>query len=194
MLTYKYENMAKKVKAAPRIYQVDIKGNKILDIKKFKEQNPTSLYFDSDFERKCYLLLKEANFNFKFHPNPIILAEGFDSWALSKGKGPTKLFKSKVRPITYTTDFAIYTNTGMTIYIEAKGFFRPEARLRFKMAQAKMGVNEMILLVFHSSNNFQDMKAVVDLVNDKFGGSTLFKLKSKPEDNLSVLSGVITSI
>lgn len=149
-----------------------MKGNLIKgSIKTWKQNNPRSLYFDSKYEWKCFMLLKEAGFDFDFHPESRTVQEGFDSWALNKGKGARKLFKSKVRPITYTTDFAIHCNDGTTIFVEAKGFFHKDARLRYKLFQASLKKGEISLLAYDHQNNMKDMKAIINIVNEQFGGS-----------------------
>jgi hypothetical protein len=152
---------------------VDIKGKEIKgSIKTWKTANPRSLYFDSKYEWRCFVLLKEAKFDFVFHPESREVSPGFDCWALNKGKtGARKLFKSKVRPISYTTDFAINCNDGTIIFVEAKGFFHKDARLRYKLFQASLKKGEMSLLAYDHGNNMKDMKAIIDIVNDDFGGS-----------------------
>jgi len=151
---------------------VDIDGIVIKGtVKAWKAANPRRIYFDSKFEWQCYKLLKEAGFNFDFHPPTRELVPAFPSWALSKGKGVRKLFKSTVRSISYTTDFAVHCNDGTTVFIEAKGFFHKDARLRYKLFQQSLAKDEISLLAFDKQNDMKDMKAIIKLVNEDFGGS-----------------------
>lgn len=154
------------------VYKVDIKGDKIKNLSTWRKLNPRKIYFDSELERKCYLLLKEAKFNFTFHPETRQLIPSFNTWALSKGTSARKLFKSTVRPISYTTDFAIYCNDGTTVFVEAKGFFHPDARLRYKLFQQSLAQDEISLLAFDKGGNMKDMKAIIRIINDQFGGSS----------------------
>ena len=173
--------------AIRKIHSVDIDGKKIKSLKAWKAANPRKLYFDSNFERKCFLMLREAGFNFEFHPPSRELVPKFQSWALSKGTGARKLFKSTVRPITYTTDFAVYCNDGTTIFLEAKGFFHPDARLRYKLFQGTLEKDEISLLVFDKNNGMKDMKFVIKMVNEQFGGSKDSKSKTKKTSKLTKL-------
>jgi len=155
-----------------RIYQVDENGKKILDIKKWKIENYNKLYFDSNFELQCYKLLNKSEFDVDFHPEPLLLAPGFNTFALTRSKGKTKIFKSTVRPITYTPDFCITCRNGARIYVETKGFFREGARLRFKLAQAALPENTFIFLIFDTPkeglNKLQDL---IEIIKTQFGGS-----------------------
>jgi len=154
------------------VYKVDIKGVKIKNLSGWKKLNPRKVWFDSELERKCYMLLKEAKFNFSFHPETRQLVGNFNTWALSKGKDARKLFKSTVRPISYTSDFAIYCNDGTTVFVEAKGFFHPDARLRYKLFQQSLAHDELSLLAFDKTKDMKDMKAIIRIVKETFGGSS----------------------
>ena len=151
--------------------KVDIEGNEIKNFKIWYKNNPNRLYFDSKFEWKIYQLFKEEKLNFKFHPETRTVVEGFKSWALSKGK-EIKLFRSTVRPITYTSDFAIYCNDGTTIFVEAKGFFHNDARLRYKLFQKTLDKKEISVLVFDGKESLKEAKALIKIIKSKFGGST----------------------
>jgi hypothetical protein len=156
---------------------VDTSGKIIKDIKSWKIKNPNSLCFQSHFEWECYKLLIDNKFNFDFQPETRELVPSFESFALSKGK-EEKIIRSTVRKISYTPDFLIYTDGGWKIYLEAKGFFQPDARMRYKLFQNSLKMNEMSLIVFDSNNNLRDLKRVINIVNKKYGGSTI---KNKPE-------------
>lgn len=163
--------MAKKKKSGtrPRIFQVDIKGNKIKKLKEWKLVNPGKLYFDSDFERKAYILFEDAGFNFEFQPPARELLPPLTAFALSSGKSK-KLFRSSVRPLTYTMDFAIHTDEGTTIWIEVKGFFHPDARIRFKLFQHSLSKKEMCLLVKYGGlqDPMVNVKAVIKIIKENF--------------------------
>jgi hypothetical protein len=151
---------------------VDIAGNPIRNLSDFKAEHPNALIFDSKYEWRCYKLLEESGFNFKFHPETRQVVPGFTSWALSKGKSK-KIFKSTVRPIHYTPDFAIYCNNGVTVFVEAKGFFHKDARLRYKLFQACLSPNEMSIIVFDKAGKLTDMQTLINVINDTLGGSTI---------------------
>lgn len=160
--------MAKKSYSQP----VDINGRPIKGLSAWKKKNPKRLYFDSKFEWECYKLLRDAKFHFDFHPETRTVMEGFKSWALSKGK-VRKLNRSTVRPITYTSDFAVYCNDGTTVFIEAKGFFHKDARMRYKLFQASLSKDEVSLLAFDKQDNLRDMKAIIKIIEDHYGGSSI---------------------
>jgi hypothetical protein len=165
---------------------VDINGRLIKSLKTWKENNPKKLVFDSKFELDCYKMFHKENFNFSFHPETREVMPGFNSWALSKGQ-TKKIFKSKVRSINYTSDFAIYCNNGVTIFVEAKGFFHKDARMRYKLFQSSLKENELSILVFDKkvakSDNLGDIRALIRIVKDEFGGSKalLKKVEEKRE-------------
>ena len=119
--------------------------------------------------------MREAKFNFQFHPSPREIAPGFQTLSLSKG-ATRKLIRATVRPISYTSDFVVYCNNGMKVYIEAKGFFHRDARLRYKLFQASLQKNEITLLAYdkaYKKDNLKDMRAIIKIINDEFDGSTL---------------------
>tara|TARA_R110000765_G_scaffold33103_4_gene76152 strand:+ start:966 stop:1493 length:528 start_codon:yes stop_codon:yes gene_type:complete len=167
------------------IKKVDINGKAINKHAVWKKLNPGQIYFDSKFEWQCYKELKKAKFFFEKHPERRELVPAFNSLALSGGKSARKLFPSKVRPLTYTTDFAVYCNNGTTIFIEAKGFFHPDARIRYKLFQASMKTNEISVLVMQK-NGLQDMKGLIKIINEDFGGSTGVKVKKKERNNTNL--------
>jgi len=45
---------------------------------------------------------------------------------------------STVRPITYKPDFKIFCKGDYIVYLETKGFFREDARLRYKLFLNKL--------------------------------------------------------
>jgi hypothetical protein len=160
---------------------VDINGKEIKSLAVWKKLNPSSLYFDSNFERECYLLLEKNKLNFEFKPEKRELIPSFQVWALSNNKtGSSKLFKSTVRPLTYTMDFLIKCNNGINIFVESKGFFQEDARIRYKLFQTSLKTNEICVLVYNKSNNLREMKNLLLIILKEFGGSGEFKeLKNK---------------
>jgi len=153
----------------PKIYSVNIKGEKIYKLKEWKKNNPGKIYFDSDFERKSYLLLEAAGFNFEFQPTARELIPPLKSFALSKGK-PIKLFRSSVRPLSYTMDFVVHCDNGTDIFLETKGYFTPESRIRFKLFQHSLEKNEMCLLIKQGAYKtpMENVKAVIKIINENF--------------------------
>lgn len=157
--------------SSKRVYCVDLAGKKILKLKEWKAANPKGIYFDSEFERLAYKLLKASGLNFDFHPPKREVMPGTQVLALSKGK-VTKLFRSSVRPITYTTDFAVYCDDGTTVYIETKGFFHADARLRYKLFQHTLTNKEISLLAFDkgssSKGRMADVKAIIKIIKENY--------------------------
>jgi hypothetical protein len=149
---------------------VDGAGVVIKELKVFKENNPGALYFDSEFERKCYILLEDAGFSFDFHPEQREVMPGLTTPAISRAKGQVKIFNSKVRSINYTPDFVIYCNNGINMFIEAKGYFEDSSRMRYKLFQATLSPTEHTYLVYDKNNN-KDLKELIKIVNKDFGGS-----------------------
>lgn len=147
-------------------------GKVIPNFKLWRKKNPNAIFFDSKFEYSCYMLLNKAKFNFTFHPESRELRPKFQTLSLSGGKGARKLFRATVRSISYTSDFAIYCNDGTIVYVEAKGFFHPDARLRYKLFQASLKNNEISVLVLQKNKGDVDMKGVIKIVNEQFGGSS----------------------
>lgn len=171
---------------------VDINGLEIKDLSKWKNANPKKIFFDSKFEWNCYKAFERENFNFEFHPATREVVPGCTAWALSKG-AVKKIFKSTVRPITYTPDFAIYCNNGITIFVEAKGFFMKDARMRYKLFQASLASNEISIIVFDkiskiNKDNLADVKALIKIIKEKFDGSSLSI--NKQEKNKTTLKSI----
>lgn len=164
------------------VKKVDENGKEITNLKLWLMGNRDKLYFDSKLERECYLKLKEVGFNFTYQPPARELSPSFNTWALSKGKSK-KVFKSTIRNISYTTDFAIHCDSGATVFVEAKGYFHPDAKLRYKLFQATLVSGEVSLLVFNSTS---DLQAVIDFVNNEMGGSSSSPLKKNNKDKIKI--------
>jgi len=165
--------------AIRKVHKVDIDGARIKNLKAWKSKNPKKLYFDSEYERQCYLLLDKAKFRFDFQPTARELVPKFETWALSKSRTKKEIFKSTVRPLTYTTDFAVYCNDGTTVFIEAKGFFHRDSRIRYKLFQHSLGPKEISLLAFDNRDVMRDIKAIINIINEHFGGSSRSKSTKK---------------
>lgn len=167
----------KKIKSAKTIKCVDLDGNIIINLALWRKSNSKRLYFESEFERQAYLLFKKANLNFVFQPDTRVLIPTMETWALSKGK-TKKLFKSTVRPISYTSDFAIYCDNGYTIFVETKGFFHKDARIRYKLFQHTLTNKEMSLLAFDTYNlkgqdRMTDIKIIIKIIQNDFNKKEL---------------------
>lgn len=143
--------------------KVDIDGIVIHSLPKWKKNNPRKIFFDSRFEWKCYIMLKEAGFNFKFHPEPRIVQEKFNCLAFSKNT--KKIFNSTVRSISYTPDFLIHCDNGAKVYVEAKGYFHEDARLRYKLFQRTLTKDEFSFIIYDENDaQMKSMRAFIDII------------------------------
>lgn len=145
---------------------VDINGKIIKSLKNWKLRNPGKLYFDSKFEWRVYKYLESQKLEFDFHPEKTILQPGFQCLALN-AKG--KLFKSTVRPITYTPDFKIICGDKI-IYLETKGFFTEASRLRVKLFQHQLKPNELFFIAHDKyrgkgQDAIKDVKSIIEIIN-----------------------------
>jgi hypothetical protein len=61
-------------------------------------------------------------------------------------------------------DFLINCPDGTKIFIEAKGWFRPLDRLRYKLFQASLKTKEMALLVL----SVEDMKHIIKQIKESY--------------------------
>lgn len=86
--------------------------------------------FRSQFEGKCYLLLKESKLKFSHESEQCVLWHGFKDESIflwkSKMTNGEKVFEKRVmntvRDWTYSPDFVIESKDGMSkVYVEAKG-------------------------------------------------------------------------
>jgi hypothetical protein len=154
---------------------VDKNGKIIKDIKSWRINNPNEKYFDSKFEYDCFKLLEKENFNFQHQPESRELIPSFTTLALNQAlKGKRKLFLSTVRSINYTSDFLVNCNDGTKIYIEAKGFFQPDARIRYKLFQASLKANEISVIVYDKKkkgDNLTDIKALIEIIKEQFSST-----------------------
>ena len=162
------------------VKKVDKNGKVIKNLARWKANNKGEPFFDSKFEWTCYKAFKKERFNFIFHPPSRELVPKKVTLALSGGKGARKLFKSVVRPISYTTDFAIYCDNGLTIFVEAKGFFHPDARIRYKLFQGALKAGEISVLVMQKNKDV-DINGIIRIIKENFGGSTEGKRVKKIE-------------
>lgn len=142
---------------------ITMHGKEIKDIKSFRIKNPGAVVFQSILEFRCYKILESSGYKFTWQPESKTLLESFNTWSLSKGK-IKKLFKSTVRSISYTPDFLILCPNGQKIYLEVKGFFQPDARIRYKLFQASLKNNEIILLVYSE----EELMAILDIIKKSF--------------------------
>jgi hypothetical protein len=142
---------------------VSEQGKVISDIKGYRLLNPGAKVFQSMLEYECYKFLEKAGLNFTWQPETVELAPSFSTWSLSKSKTP-KIFKATVRNITYTSDFKITSFSPLEIYIEVKGFFQPDARMRYKLFQAKLKSNQRSFIIF----SVNELKVLIELLEKDF--------------------------
>jgi len=141
--------------------QYDEKGVVIKNFKVWREKFPAALYFDSlielDLYNKCKML-KIPLHRLIPEVDNIELQKKFTISAISNSKN-RKIFTSTVRPITYTPDFLVEIQ-GVKYYIEVKGFFEADARLRYKLFQyyIKDDKNKFVYLI----NDAKDVTFIVD--------------------------------
>lgn len=126
------------------IKKVDYQGTRISSLKRWKDDNPGKKYFDSMLEYEFWLVLKEKDVEFTIPTKPITILPGMDVFDMNKSG---RLVRRKQRPTTYLPDFIIEVN-GKTIYIDSKGFMRPEARLKYKFFRAMLNKNEYFFVVY----------------------------------------------
>jgi len=152
------------------IKKLDINGRVIKNVALFKKKDPKALIFDSGLELRCYKKFTEAGLDFDFQPTARELLPPLECLTLSKGKTKRKVFTAKVRGAVYTMDFLIRTGNGITIFIEAKGFYRPIDRMRVKLFQHTLRQKEMVLLIMDKTF-LRDIVGIIDVINDEYGGS-----------------------
>lgn len=104
-------------------------------VKNAKETIIDGIKFKSEFESKCYLLLKSSKLNFQYESEQCVLVPGFKDSGIFMWKGVRKKVDGKnklidfvrkpmnaMRDWTYTPDFVIYSKDLNTkIYVECKG-------------------------------------------------------------------------
>lgn len=126
--------------------------------KKFEMYGHT---FDSKLELAFYDLLVENDIDFTFHPDPILIQPSYETWAQRKSNG--KIYKSKVRKMSYTPDFIIHQEGRKDLLIESKGFLREEGRMRFKLAQYLLLDTHVCYMIF-SAKRFKQLLEELDLL------------------------------
>lgn len=92
-------------------------------IKNAREAIFNGITFKSKLEESFYKTLTQAGFNVSYEPVKFVVVEGFQPTVDFYNRSKSKIFRKdmqKVRPITYTPDFA-FTYNGTLFIIEAKG-------------------------------------------------------------------------
>ena len=119
--------------------------------------------FRSKLESVCYELLKEADLKFEYEPSKWELVPGIEYNTPSWEKiGKTyKKQRVKVSAITYVPDFV-----GDDWLIECKGFFTPEARIKWKLLKQYLHKNKLSYRLFMPTNKTQ-LKKTIELI--KYG-------------------------
>lgn len=155
-----------------KVNKVDSAGNKILNLKKWKQKNPNKLFFDSYLEYICYASLRATpKIKFKFHPDRVVYLQSYyttvyqpskkakkdiKSRKIKKGDViPAKIKKQKVQEASYTSDFLLYYNNN-EYYIETKGFADEAFKLRFKFFKNQLNKNQHAYVV-KSLKEFKDL-------------------------------------
>ena len=150
---------------------VDVNGKQIKNLKLWKKGHPSALFFESKFEWEAWKLLKASGLDFTHHPASREVMPAIKRISLSKG-ATKKLFMASVRPISYTTDFSVDCDDGTTVFIETKGFFHPDARLRYKLFQATLSNKEVTLLAYDTygigPKRMTDVKAIIKLIKEHY--------------------------
>lgn len=117
------------------IKKIDENGIKIQNFKRWKKNNPNKIYFDSKFEYEVNKLLTDNNVKFERNFTSFLLQENFKEKAINSAG---KLYISSIQAMTYKPDFIVHCDNGTVIYLEAKGFFRSDARMRVKLFQYQL--------------------------------------------------------
>ena len=166
------------VKSQKRVAYVALDGEKFYKLTEWRKKNPGKIYFESGLERDCYLLLDKAGLDFDFQPPTRELLESFNTMTFSlKTK---KLYKAKVRNMSYTSDFLVHCPDGTELYIESKGFFHKDSRIRYKFFQASLKPGEMTLLI----KSTLDLRKVIEIINEQFSTPKQVKEKTIKEITL----------
>ena len=152
-------------KGKKQIAYVALSGEKFYKLKQWKEKNPGKIYFDSGLERDCYLKLEKSGLNFIYEPESRELAKSFKT--LSFSLKTKKMYRATVRNISYTSDFLVLCPDGTRIYIESKGFFHSDSRLRYKLFQNTLKPNEITVLI----KSTLDLTRVIDIIKRDFSGA-----------------------
>tara|TARA_R110002012_G_scaffold135259_1_gene288963 strand:- start:9 stop:518 length:510 start_codon:yes stop_codon:yes gene_type:complete len=150
---------------------VDVNGKTIKSLKVWKKANPGGLFFESKFEWEAWKLLKASGLDFTHHPPSREVMPPIKRLSLSKG-ATKKLFMASIRPIKYTSDFLINCDDGTKVYLETKGFFHSDARIRYKLFQATLKGKEITLLAYDTygkgPRRMTDVKAIISLIKEHY--------------------------
>lgn len=139
----------------------DLNGGEIINLKTWKIKHPNEVYFDSRFEYDCYVVLKKAfGNNLDFSPGSVDLFEAFKDFTNIKSG---KLQTTSVRKCSYTPDFIINCPDGFKVYIDAKGHFFPESRLRYKIFQNLIikGNPEIISIIIETLEEVHSLSRII---------------------------------
>jgi hypothetical protein len=147
------------MKKYQKVRPVDEFGVYLLpSLKEWKLKNPGKLWFHSPFEQRCYVKLKNRNWEFECQPQSIELVPEFKALTLFKGK----IIKKKVQDAVYTPDFLIKTKS-VSLLIECKGFYNDLAKIRFKLCQYTLSkTTDKVILIIKSDLEFDKMLSLID--------------------------------
>jgi len=126
-----------------KISKVDRHGNKIKNLKVWKNANPGDIYFDSYPEWEVWDYMMISSINFVYEPK-IDLFDSIDTEEFEKPRQTKKAKLSKdnkrvikdvkQRPISYKPDYYLID---FDAYIEVKGFADDVFKLRWKLFKLK---------------------------------------------------------
>ena len=117
--------------------------------------------FDSMLEVSFYKVLKTKGITFIPHPPTVTLQEGYTALAVMKSG---KISRSKIRSISYTTDFELKLNNGHSIFIEAKGWWRSgdASKIRWKMFHNQLAAGDYGFV----AKNLKELNLIIDFYRE----------------------------
>jgi hypothetical protein len=172
----------KKSSSNKAIKKVDIHGKVIQDFKSWRIRHPKALYFDSKFEWRVCELFNKFGVDFIRNEESFLLQESFSEKTINTSG---HLYNAKVREMTYKPDMIVKCPNGVEIYVETKGLFREDARMRFKLFQyrinKKYNGRKIAMVIKYGPTEPQQLKyakAFIKILMEDFG------LKSKANNKI----------
>lgn len=140
------------------IKKVDEHGMYIPKLAEWKKKNPGKIFFDSMLEFHCFVKMKKRGWDFEFHPPAIELIPSFKCLGFHKGK----IEYAKVQDAVYTFDFLIRSKLG-NVFLEIKGYFRDQDRIRYKMVQHILSKQEnTTTVIIKNDKEFDKFLSIFD--------------------------------
>lgn len=145
-------------------------------IKNSSQVNFNDLKFKSRLEFRCYTLLKEANLDFSYESEKIILWEGKKLENIifycpkKEGKGrygkDLGINTRSLLNITYTPDFIIIKDN-YKIYVDVKGKENDTYPIKKKMFLKLLdNRNDNFHYIFFEPHNIRQIKQCIDIINN----------------------------